>query len=496
MIPHYVETYLKQVRSLNIDDLVRVAKTYLIPQKLSLCSMSGNADTTQMESKLQDWLKLYDLGREVFQTAPVPRAILPTSHYQRLLKDPVEEINLSGARLYLYKTSQTPTVSLDMGFSEAGLMREPLKLEGLSHLVKRAWPCDTAHYTEDILKSRLDQLATFLQAFSGRNTMGLSLTTLSSSLRKVFPMLEDVLQNPLFLENVVEREKQAMRKKAENRNDNPFKMVMRLFEKTLFKNHPYSRDPLGTKTSLKLITQKDVISYWKDMRRPENMVICAVGDFDSGWIQDQFGMMVDQLHPESDAPQAQFAELKPLNAPQKVFKKSNKAQSSIVLGYRGLNLKSENRFVLKVLETVLSGQGGRLFLELRDKASLAYTVMPVSLTGLHGGFFAIYIGSEKAKKALSMMRAEVHKLCEERVLVDELDRAKKHLIGRYNIALQKNASLSSAIFFREIYGISHREIFDYPQHIQNVTPDQLLELSQKIFSQPETLVVYGPVKPW
>lgn len=498
--PHYVETFLRQIKSLTTEDLVRVAKTYLTPQKLALCMMSKKTNTAKLEAKLQEWLKIYGIGYEILQQAPIPQNILPTPYHQKTpQKARIEEVHLdSGARLYLYKSSQTPTVSMDLGFAHTGLLAEPKKLQGLSYLVKRAWPSDTSHYTESALKGELDQLATVLQAFSGKNTLGLHLTTLSSSLRKAFALLKDVLQNPLFSENVIEREKIAMQKKRDKRNDNPPKIAIRTFEQTLFAGHPYNRDPLGTQESLGLITYKDVISYWKNTLQAQNMVISVVGDFDSAWLQDQIKLIEEQFPLKMASSNPHPILLEPLKTSQKVFKQSDKAQSSIILGYRGLNLKSKYRFAIQVLEAILSGQGGRLFLELRDKASLAYTVVPVSLTGPYAGFFAIYIGClpEKSQKAIAMMKAEIHKLCEKHVLTDELERAKKHLIGRYNIALQKNASLSSAIFFREVYGISHQEIFDYAQHIQGVTSDHLLALSQEIFTQKEVLVLYGPVKPW
>ena len=513
--PHYWKTYLRQVHSLRIEDLIYAAKTHLSPQRLSFCVMTQNPKEQKLQAKLDQWVQQYK--NEIFPTLHTSKpqqsqlsqnmsfdhqtiAQSARSYQTKSTeKSCVEEVILpQGARMYLYQSSQTPTISLDLGFQPGGLISEPDALTGLSELVRRAWPGGTSQYTETLLKSKLDQLASCLNAFSGKNTLGLSLTTLSSSLQQSLVLLEDILKTPLFLEDVIKREKVAMQKQLIKRKDSPFKVAIQSFIEVLFKGHPYARDPLGIDNSLSLIQREDVISYWRKVIDPKQMVICAVGDFNPEQIKETFAKLIEShyFRQSLDIPNPL---LKPLTQEQKVFcHTKDKAQSSIILGYRGLTLKGKNRFALEVLEAVLSGQGGRLFLELRDKASLAYTVAPFSFTGHNGGLFAIYIGCspEKGRLAIDMIRAEIQKLCEHLISEEEVQRAKKYLIGHYNISLQKNSSLSSAIFFREIYKISYKEVFNYAKHIDLVTCQQLFDLSQELFSQPEILVAHGPLRPW
>src|SRR6185312_12439887 len=100
------------------------------------------------------------------------------------------------------------------------------------------------------------------------------------------------------------------------------------------------------------------------------------------------------------------------------------------------------RHALEVLSTVLAGQGGRLFIELRDKRSMAYSVSSFSLEGLDPGYFAVYMGTspEKVKDACAGIRVELEKVKAERLSDAELDRARSYLIGSHAIGLQKNAS--------------------------------------------------------
>ncbi len=483
--PDYSKTYLDKLQSLRSQDLIHAAQAYLSVKDFSLCVMTKDPD--KHKTKLEKWFKHYQ--------DHICSKFLAKSNKQQPQKSGVQKVQYtSGVRLYMYPSSQTPTVSLDIGFDGGGLVAVPCGLMGIAELTKRVWPTATKDHTEVSLKSKLDQLASFLHGFTGRNSMGLSLTTLSSSLNETITLLKDVLQRPLFLKDIIAREKVAMLKKLEKRKDDPFRIAMRLFEQTLFQDHPYGIDPLGHADSLDKISQEDIISYWKKVLNPQHQVISVVGDFDPLWMKEKFAEILEAI-PRSDT-DILHPVFKPLSEPQEVFHQmKDKAQRSIVLGYKGLTLQDPRRFALEVLESILSGQSGRLFLHLRDQASLAYTVSPISLTGKDGGFFATYIACQpdKTKQAVDMIRSELQKLCNELVSSEELERAKQYLIGHHNIALQKNSALSAAIFSREIYGLSYKEIFNYAQEIKKITAEQILELSQNLFKQqPDVLITCGP----
>jgi len=77
----------------------------------------------------------------------------------------------------------------------------------------------------------------------------------------------------------------------------------------------------------------------------------------------------------------------------------------------------------------------------------------------------------------------------------EIERAKRFLIGHHDIDLQKNGSVAAAMLFDEVYGIDFHETFSFPDRIRGVSPEQILDLAQKIFAQPETISVVGPSSP-
>ena len=103
----------------------------------------------------------------------------------------------------------------------------------------------------------------------------------------------------------------------------------------------------------------------------------------------------------------------------------------------GARVGDKDRYVLDVLSTILSGQSGRLFLELRDRQSLAYAISSSSLEGLDPGYFLVHVGTslEKVEQALAGVYLELSRLRDGLVDVQELDRARRYLVGTHAIDL-------------------------------------------------------------
>jgi zinc protease len=125
---------------------------------------------------------------------------------------------------------------------------------------------------------------------------------------------------------------------------------------------------------------------------------------------------------------------------------------------------------------------------------LAYSVSPIKSEGIEAGYFGAYIGCspEKADKALQMMRAEFQKLKDSLVSVAELERAKRYTIGRHDIDLQRTSAISSAVIYNDIYGLDLNEPFKAAEKYGPITAEQIRQVAQDIFSQPEVVSLVSP----
>lgn len=161
---------------------------------------------------------------------------------------------------------------------------------------------------------------------------------------------------------------------------------------------------------------------------------------------------------------------------------SKKAQAHLVYGFLGLTMDDADRPALEVLSSVLSGQGGRLFIELRDKRSMAYSVSSFSMEGIDPGYFAVYMGTspEKVTAAAAGIRTELEKIRSERISAQELARAHSYLIGSHAIALQKNASRATIMTLDELYGLGAENYRQYEERILAVDVEKVRAVAQRI----------------
>jgi len=182
--------------------------------------------------------------------------------------------------------------------------------------------------------------------------------------------------------------------------------------------------------------------------------------------------------------------------PARALKKTlPKQQTHVVLGFLGLRVNDRRRRELDVLSTVLSGQGGRLFVELRDKRSMAYSVTSVAAEGADPGYFAVYIGTspEKAEAAVEGIKVELRRAREEKISALELERAQQHLVGTHAIGLQRNSARAALLALDYLYGLGDENLTRYAEQVFAVTQDSVLKLAQEIIDfEHSAMATVGP----
>lgn len=492
--PNYFPQYLKQVYALTPQKISEVARKYLIEKTVTL------AMTTELPKEVEGLAKKFmsDLKKSEKKKLQLQKKKEKFKVKKFSIKNSkeVKETHPSnnktdqGMGYLIKKQSETPTVSLRIGFLGGLRIEDPKKI-GTSELFSRTWLSGTKNRTEFELSSQVDQMAASFSAFSGRNSVGLSFDFLSPYQDEVADLVEDVLFNSLWPNEALEREKSIINHQIKSQQDNPSQVCMSLFAEKMFEGHPYSFDPLGTEETSAANTQDGLKAYFERIFSNKNMTLSLVGDVNESYWKKK----IIEWSKKMPVGQRELSNQKILerSQEQRFFKKIEREQSHIILGHRGLTLSDPDRFTLHVIQAILAGQGGRLFLELRDKNSLAYSVSPLKMEGVDTGYFGAYIGCspEKSSKAISMMKEEFSKLATTRVGDEELRRAKKYISGKHCISMQRKSAVCNAMLFDAMYGLNPEESLHIDEKYESVTADKIISLSQKIFSTPALICTVG-----
>jgi zinc protease len=490
--------YYERIASLTPQTILEVAQKYLRLDEAILTGLfppGGSLPPDSMEESVEE-------GRRArFPTrTPLPRR--PDAPPQARGSGPlfgrgeasgvVIEKLPSGATIILRQERSVPLFAVRAAFL-GGLRYETDDTSGLTTLLARMMTRGTRNHTAEEISHLLDAYAGSMAGQGGRNSLSLRGEFLSRHFDQAFALFLDCLLNSTLPETEFARERALLLQDILTREDQPSGVAFDLFARTLYRKHPYRLPLLGEHAAVARLTPEALRRYQAEFMNPSQMTLSIVGDIHPerliGLVREAFSVPGG-------------AAASPLVAPEPGFEQSrearsslNRAQSHLILGFLGARVTDPWRYALEVLSTVLSGQGGRLFSELRDKRSMAYSVSSFSVEGVDPGSFGVYIGTspQKLDAAADAIRVELSAVREERISSLELDRAKQNLIGAHEIGLQRNSARAALLALDSCYGVGLENFARYAERIATVGADEVRDVAQRIVDfNRSALVVVGP----
>lgn len=420
------------------------------------------------------------------ETPPSRTQERPAARPHRSRPAPREEVLVeklpNGATLVVREERAVPLFAVRASFM-GGLRYETPEENGVTTLLSRSLTRGTSRHDSETISRLVDGMAGSLSALGGRNSMSLRGEFLSKHFEPAFELFGDVLLDPSFPEAEVARERTLQLQDLASRDDRPAAIAFELFARTLWQAHPYRLSSLGEKTSVAALTPDSLRRYHRRYMDPSQLTLSVVGDVDPARVLELARQRFSHTGREAMAPPTLPVE-PAWNGPRVVRHVMQKAQSHLVLGFHGARVSDPWRRSLEVLQTILSGQSGRLFLELRDKRSMAYSVSASVVEGLDPGSFSVYMGTspEKVRDALAGIRHELERVKSELVSDAELDRAREHLIGTQSIGLQRNGARAGVMALDVCYGLGHDAHRKYGDEIAAVSAADVREVAAKVLN--------------
>ena len=482
--PDYEQRYLKGLASVTPQDIQRVARQYLSPTGLNAVILGKTQGASLPTAE-----DITQLCRHLDQPVSKAAASAGTNGANG---SAVTAIRLdNGVRLLVKEHHGVPVMAVQAA-TLGGLLFESEHNAGISNFIAGMLTRGSQQFSRLSLAEAVESLAGGLNGFSGRNSLGLSGSFLTTHVDEGIDIFLETLLHPTFPAGEIEKRRREILLALKNREDDLAQIAFDLFYQTLYETHPYRLLTLGSEVSIGAMTQEQVAAYYKTLLDPERLVLSVVGDVETTYLIDRLSAGLSSL-PAVTPPSAPAPEARPSGA-RNATKRVEKRQAHVVLGFQGVTLDNPDRYALKVLDTILSRQGGRLFYEVREQRALAYSVTAFSVEGLAPGTFGVYLGTDPGSvdEAVSATQTELERLRQEKVTADELERAKKYMTGSYEISLQSNAAQSEELAFNELYGLGHAHGRLYLDHIQQVTQTDVQRVANTYLNPAEqTLVIVG-----
>lgn len=402
----------------------------------------------------------------------------------------MKEFELKNKIKAVYKQNKnTPRVGLSLNFS----INEEEKSSGVYCLMSRLLLQGTKTRTSEQLAQELDENAIEFSVDMKQDYIRYRFVCLNEDFEHAVEIMADVIKNSTFEE--FEKEKVKMRGEIVAELDSAKVKALDNYYKTLFADHFYGHTYTTILENLDNITKNDVTDAYKNIISSSKKVLSFVGDLDFKTVEKVLNTNLDDLDTSVEA-------LKNISTPDlKESKtveiiKQDAQQAQIIQGWLMPTFKSKDYPALVLLNIMLGSAGlsSRLFLELREKKGLAYTVRSNYETNELCANLSIYIATEpkNVQVCLEGFMAEIGKLKDIPVEELELENAKNNLIGKQQFITETNAQQANQLAYYGVMGLG----FDFQekiiQKIKEVKVSDIQHVAQKYFTDKSVVSVLRP----
>ncbi|HEY4045524.1 MAG TPA: pitrilysin family protein [Acidobacteriaceae bacterium] len=379
--------------------------------------------------------------------------------------------------------------SVAMGvWVKAGSRHELPEVNGISHFVEHMVFKGTQFRSAQRIAREVDAIGGNLDAFTGKETICFNLKVLDEHVPTALDILSDLVLNPVFNSDDIQRERGVILEEIKMDEDNPDYLVHEIFTQNFWKDHPLGKPILGTKETVRRFEQEILFDYYGRRFYGGNMVFSAAGNLE----HDAFVDLVCSRFQHLSAGGDKFSEAPP-HPVSKITLRNKKAleQVQLCLGVPSQPIAHDLRYVTLLLNTILGGgMSSRLFQTVREERGLAYSIFSDLNPYRDTGSLCVYAGtsSDRCLKVIELIMCEFQRLKSEALPEDELRRAKDQLKGNLILGLESSMSRMSNLARQEMYFEHFFGIDEIMDKVETVSAEQVMEMANFLFS-PEKVAV-------
>jgi len=350
----------------------------------------------------------------------------------------------NGLRVVTIPLQDTQAVAVYV-LAKVGSRYETRSINGISHFIEHLMFKGTKKRptTLDISKL-LDGVGASYNAFTSKDCTGYYVKMNHEHTELALDVVSDMLQNSLFDPKEIQRERGVIIEEIKMYDENPIMAIEDLFEGAVFGNHhPLGWNIAGPQSVIKNVSRASILKYRDQYYHAGNMWVVVAGKLNPQ-INQQILKHFRAVKRKPKTPA--FTLYRPASSPAVVISRKEVEQVQVGLGVKSFSYTDKRLPALQMLSVILGGNmSSRLFIQVRERRGLAYSVSASPNPYEDTGCFMIHAGLEKGRleEALKVIVAEMKKMKTTKVSAVELARAKEYVRGKTILGLEDSDSLAS-----------------------------------------------------
>ena len=404
--------------------------------------------------------------------------------------DVKREVLDNGLTLLIVERHNLPIVKVSVGIN-AGSIVEPQEKAGLANLTASLLTEGTKNRTAGQISEEIEFVGGSVGASASDDYVTASLSVLKKDIDLGFDLLSDVLQNPSFPEDEINKKRERIKGGLKAGEEDPGFVVSREFRKAVFDSQPYGRLLQGTPETLDAITRGDIVNFHSEYYVPNNAIMSVVGDITADEVKSLLRKYFSGWHekPVHISPPYESSAVK---GKKIILVNKDITQANIILGHVGVSRNNPDYYAISVMNYILGGGGfeSRLMQNVRVERGLAYDIHSFFDPNKYGGIFEVGVQTKNdtAITAIDEILKEIKEIRTDPVTDPELSGAKAFLIGSFPLRLETGSRIASFLIAVEYYALGLDYIDKYHDYISRVTRDDVLRVARR-YLDPENYVL-------
>ena len=353
---------------------------------------------------------------------------------------------------------------------------------GIAHFIEHMVFKGTARRTQIEIAQEMDAIGGQTDAFTSKEYASFNAKVLDKHIPQVVDLLADIVLNPSFDPQELERERKVIFEGIKMVEDTPDDLVHEIFIESFWPEHPLGLPILGTEETVAALDRDQLLRFFRETYTPANLIVSAAGNLDHEKVVD---LVDSHFRPLQPSPNGVY-ESPPLVDPAMRFREKDLEQVHLVLGTIAPHQSHIDRYTCYVLNTILGGtMSSRLFQVIREKRGLAYSVYSGLSCYRDAGNLTIYAATSPKSSAqvVDLVLEELRRIRREPVGDKDLRRAKDHLKGSIMLGLEGTGSRMSQLAQHEMYFGGQISLDETLAAIENVNHEEIMRLAGELFDE-------------
>jgi predicted Zn-dependent peptidase len=388
----------------------------------------------------------------------------------------------NGLRIVTERIDSVKSISVGI-WVKTGSRNEKKELAGVTHFLEHMLFKGTEKRTAFEIAQSMESVGGYLNAFTSSEYTCYYARCVDEQLGRALDVLSDMVLNPSFPEEEVEKEKKVVIEEMKMYRDSPDDYLFEAFTTKMFQDHALGRPVLGFEDTVSAFTRQDLYDYMSDRYRPDNLLVAVAGNVD----HDEVVQLVSSYF-EDKPPLKTTHEAQPLDVfhPEKLALTKPIEQTHYILGRRGMHFDHENKYQLLLANTVLGGgMSSRLHQNVREKYGYCYSIQSFNQSYSDSGIWGVYVGTDKdyVDHVHELVVTELDKIRTELIPDQEFSEAKSQLKGKLLLSQENTSNRMMRLAKSELYFERFVTLDELEEHIDKVTAEEVLQFSNDFFDQ-------------